>query len=354
VRVLFDVDIEIDCAVPSAPLIAGDHFVVAGGEVALLALVHKETGTVEKALFNNEPDVDVFAPVVVSSHAQDDESVEFAFASIDRPRLQLRVSIVDRHLRMLRTRDISADDPETPELLVEGRITHFSAQGEGDDTALVVAVRDDDPAPRRGAITRILRSVRGDDLLPRWAWTHDDVVVADRGIVVVQRGFQLRGLGSDGQERWTHHIDAHGLEKVVGAGAGALVIAHHDEDEDDLPSTLDVRDIATGNSTRTVAFDSSLRARAAHPHGALLTYAQRDVQHVLMHTDAQTDEHMIDVPAHVVAEDVAIVGTELLLWPLDEKRPTVVPLQLSARARAAVDGALVVLRDGKRLIALEK
>ncbi len=54
-RVLFDVDIEIDClVVPSAPLVDGDHIVVAGGDVALLAFVHRESGTVEKALFNDE------------------------------------------------------------------------------------------------------------------------------------------------------------------------------------------------------------------------------------------------------------------------------------------------------------
>jgi hypothetical protein len=196
--------------------------------------------------------------------------------------------------------------------------------------------------------------VRGvwDDLAPLWSAKHEEMIGADRGLVVVQRFGNLRVLGADGQQLWQTHLTSE--HNVAGVACGVVAIAHHEgEFEYAIPSTIDLRDIVTGASVRSVGFDSSLRARAAHPSGALLTYAQRGAQHILMHADAQTDEHILAAPARIFAEHVAIAGAELLLWPADEARPTVMPLQLTMRARASVDGDLVVVRDGRRLIALQ-
>jgi hypothetical protein len=352
VKILFDVDTEIESAAPAAPLVDGDHIVVAGGDAALLALVRRDTGVVERALFNNEPNVDVFAPVRLLARdvgSADDSEARYAFASIDRQRLQLNVTVVDRHLRVLRTRDISSDDEETPELL-EGTLAHLSAHGAPDEMLLVVGVRDHAPHSER---KQLVRCVWAADLAPRWSSMGDDALGADGAFVVTRRRDEYRALfAADGNERWRSRLNGAALVRV---GDGRLVLAHRDEPVDEsyaLPATIELAQVENYASLHTVGLEYGTRPEDAHPSGTLFTLARRNQQRVLFHANAKGGELVLDHDARIVSENVALVGPDVVYWPNPAVVPDAVPFDLTARARATVDGDTLFVRDGRRLLAL--
>lgn len=361
-RILWDVDIEIDCAVPSAaaPLVDGAHIIVAGGEHALLARVHRDTGTVENALFTSDTDVDVSVPVSVPR--DEDVRGHCAFASIDRPRLHLNVTVVDEHMRVVRTRDISADDPETPELLVDGRVTHFSAHHEpGRGPFYVVAVREPDlPEVRRPQ--RIVRCV-WDDLTPRWSSRTDDVRGAFGDCLVtrsVHGSHPVRCIAAaDGTQRWDAPDDGHRPAECVGVGAGVVSLARPEEVEvyETLPARIEVLDIATARELDQIDMPIGVAVRDVVPSGSFFTSVWRRGHnaYALLHAraDAEGARALFDVAhAPILIDDAhALAGPELIEWHAGAP-PTRLSLGLTGKGRGTIRDDVVYIRDGKRLLAV--